>query len=220
MLSSDSVQLKSKVEQVLPIVRLFSCYIILCQTLLEVLWLRVTLRLLYRVTDGLKIHSRRIHYLEAFKRMDDKIAMGFAYLGLFSTVSLSAVGSVVGCARAGIAASGAMLETEGGHGKFLGVAALPSTQAILGIVLMFILQQKASADNGWSIFAIGFFAGIALLMSGIYQGNCCAMAINVSKSKPEIFGKSLAPAGIVEGFAVFVFIMALVLSQSLAAATK
>lgn len=145
----------------------------------------------------------------------DAIALGLAYIGLFGVVSLSAVGSVIGCARAGIAANRAMLESESGHGKFLGVAALPSTQAILGIVLMFILRQKLSPANGWGIFAISVLAGVALLMSGVYQGNCCAMAINVSKSKPEIFGKSLAPAGIVEGFAVFVFIMALVLSQGL-----
>ncbi|WP_313949411.1 ATP synthase subunit C [Leptolyngbya sp. FACHB-261] len=114
-----------------------------------------------------------------------------------------------------MAADGAMLEPETGHGKFLGVAALPSTQAVLGIVLMFILKQNITATSGWGIFAIGTLAGVALLVSGIYQGNCCAMAINVSKSKPEIFGKSLAPAGIVEGFAIFVFVMALVLSQSL-----
>ncbi len=151
----------------------------------------------------------------------DKIALGLGYIGLFAVVALSACGSAVGCARAGVAADGAMLETETGHGKFLGVAALPSTQAVLGIVLMFILKGKITptspAISGWGIFAIGTLAGIALLVSGIYQGNCCAMAINVSKSKPEIFGKSLAPAGIVEGFAIFVFVMALVLSQGLSA---
>lgn len=147
----------------------------------------------------------------------NQILLGFAYIGLFSVVSLSAVGSIIGCARSGMAAIGAMMETEGGHGKFLGVAALPSTHAILGIVLMFILQQKALPATGLGVFAIGVLAGVALLMCGTYQGNCCAMAINASKSKPEIFGKSLAPAGIVEGFAVFVFVMALVLSQSLKA---
>lgn len=150
----------------------------------------------------------------------DQILIGLAYVGLFATVSLSAIGSIIGCARSGVAAIGAMLETETGHGKFLGVAALPSTHAILGIVLMFILQQKTSAATGGAIFAIGVFAGAALLLCGAYQGNCCAMAINVSKSKPEVFGKSLAPAGIVEGFAVFVFVMALVLSQGLNVAPK
>ena len=62
---------------------------------------------------------------------------------------------------------------------------------------------------------IGVFAGLALLLSGIYQGRCCAASINASKNKPEIFGLSIAPAGIVEGFAVFAFVFALVLSGAL-----
>ena len=37
-----------------------------------------------------------------------------------------------------------------------------------------------------------------------------ASAIAGSKSKPEIFGLALAPAAIVEGFAVFAFVFALV----------
>ncbi|HSH57423.1 MAG TPA: V-type ATP synthase subunit K, partial [Halomonas sp.] len=45
----------------------------------------------------------------------------------------------------------------------------------------------------------------------VYQGSCCASAINSAKSKPEIFGLSIAPAAIVEGFGVFAFIFALVI---------
>ena len=37
-------------------------------------------------------------------------------------------------------------------------------------------------------------------------------SINVSKSKEEVFGISLAPAAIIEGFAVFAFVFALVLA--------
>jgi V/A-type H+/Na+-transporting ATPase subunit K len=145
----------------------------------------------------------------------DRIILGLGYVGLIGLVSLSIIGSCIGCTRAGLAADGAMLETETGHGKFLGVIALPSSQSILGIVLMFILRGSLSVNAGLGIFAIGTLAGLALMMSAMYQGECCAMAINVSKSKPEIFGKSLTAAGIVEGFSVFTFVMALVLSQSL-----
>ena len=59
---------------------------------------------------------------------------------------------------------------------------------------------------------MGLLAGLALMISGFYQGSCCASAINASKSKPEIFGLSAAPAAIVEGFAVFAFVFALVIS--------
>jgi V/A-type H+-transporting ATPase subunit K len=45
-----------------------------------------------------------------------------------------------------------------------------------------------------------------------------ASCIAASKDKPEIFGLSLAPAAIVEGYAVFVFVFALVLAGSIPAA--
>jgi V/A-type H+-transporting ATPase subunit K len=53
------------------------------------------------------------------------------------------------------------------------------------------------------------------MFSAIYQGQCCASAIQASKAKPEIFGLSVAPAAIVEGFAVFAFIFALVISSNI-----
>jgi V/A-type H+-transporting ATPase subunit K len=50
---------------------------------------------------------------------------------------------------------------------------------------------------------------------GVYQGYCIASAIASSKEKPAIFGLSIAPAAIVEGFAVFAFIFTLVLAGGL-----
>ena len=61
-------------------------------------------------------------------------------------------------------------------------------------------------------FGLGLLTGIALMFSAIAQGSACAAAISASKSKPEIFGISLAPAAIIEGFAVFAFVFALVLA--------
>jgi V/A-type H+-transporting ATPase subunit K len=49
-------------------------------------------------------------------------------------------------------------------------------------------------------------------MSASWQGRAIASAIAASKSKPEVFGLSIAPAAIVEGFAVFAFVFALVIS--------
>ena len=42
-------------------------------------------------------------------------------------------------------------------------------------------------------------------------------AVSTSKHKPEVFGLTIAPAAIVEGFAVFVFVFALVLAGGIAA---
>jgi V/A-type H+-transporting ATPase subunit K len=55
------------------------------------------------------------------------------------------------------------------------------------------------------------------MISAIRQGQACAAAIAATKVKPEIFGLALAPAAMIEGFAVFAFIFALVASAGLPA---
>jgi V/A-type H+-transporting ATPase subunit K len=137
------------------------------------------------------------------------IALGWA--GMYGVMALAAIGSIIGCAVAGQAAIGAMVDTESGHGRYIGVSVMPSSQVIYGIVVMFTLQRVVVA-NATALFGIGILAGLALMFSAIFQGQACASAIHASKSKPEIFGLSLAPAAIVEGFAVFAFVFALVLA--------
>ncbi|EGV29530.1 MULTISPECIES: ATP synthase subunit C [Thiorhodococcus] len=138
------------------------------------------------------------------------IALGWA--GLYGVMALSAIGSIIGCAVAGQAAIGAMVDTESGYGRYIGISVMPSSQVIYGIVVMFTLQRPVTPETGPALFGIGLFAGLALMMSAVRQGQACASAIHASKTKPEIFGLSLAPAAIVEGFAVFAFVFALVMA--------
>ena len=145
----------------------------------------------------------------------NELALALGWVGIYSPMALGAVGSAMGCAIAGQAGIGAMLETEGGYGRFVGLSAFPSSMVIYGIVVMFTLNREVTAVNAGALFGIGFFAGIALLYTAIWQGRAVASAINAFKEKPEIFGLSVAPAAIVEGFAVFAFIFALVVSAGI-----
>ncbi|WP_150049215.1 MULTISPECIES: ATP synthase subunit C [Methylomonas] len=141
-----------------------------------------------------------------------ELLLVLGWIGLYAPMALSSVGSVVGCSIAGQAAIGALLDTESGHGRYIGVSAMPSSQAIFGIVVMFTLNRPVTAENAAGLFSVGTLAGLALMLCAMYQGQCCAAAIHASKAKPEIFGLSIVPAAIVEGFAVFAFIFALVIS--------
>ena len=145
----------------------------------------------------------------------EPLILTLGWVGIVAPVALAAIGSVIGCARAGQAAAGAMLETEGGHGRYIGASAMPSSQTIYGIVVTLTLNRSVDATTAPALFGIGFTVAWALMFSAIYQGYCCASAISVSKNKPEIFGTSIAPAGIVEGFAVFAFVLALVVAGSI-----
>ena len=146
--------------------------------------------------------------------MNDFIIL-LGWIGIYAPVALGTVASAAGCGIAGQASIGAMLETTGGYGRFVGVSAFPSTFVIYGIVVMFTLNRAVTVDNGGALFGVGFLAGVAFLACGIWQGRTCASAIVASKEKPEIFGLSLAPAAIVEGFAVFAFVFALVISAGI-----
>lgn len=143
------------------------------------------------------------------------IAVMLGWIGIYSAMALAALGSIVGCTRAGQAACGAMLETESGHGRFVGIAAMPASQTIYGIVVMLALNRPLTADNSAAIFVIGVLGGTVLGASAYFQGLCCASAIDAAKNKSEIFGLAVAPAAIVEGFAVFAFAFALLLAGGL-----
>ena len=156
--------------------------------------------------------------------MSEEIVYLMGWIGMYAPMALGAIGSIVGCAIAGQTACGAMLDVEGGYGRFVGVSAMPSSQTIYGIVVMFTLQTSAStedgvlmlnAQNAGGLFGVGVLSGLALLCSAVYQGRCLSSSINASKNKPEIFGLSIAPAAIIEGFAVFAFVFALVLCGAL-----
>ena len=156
--------------------------------------------------------------------MSEDVIYLLGWIGMYAPVALGAIGSMIGCAIAGQTACGAMLDVESGYGRFIGLSAMPSSQTIYGIVVMFTLQGAATADNGQlilngqnatGIFSIGVLVGLAMVVSAYYQGRCLSSSINASKSKPEIFGLSIAPAAIIEGFAVFAFVFALVLAGAL-----
>ena len=145
----------------------------------------------------------------------NELVVALGWTGMFGALALGAIGSIVGCAIAGQAAIGAMVDTESGQGRYLGVSVMPSTGVIYGIVIMFTLQRDVTPETAPALFGIGILAGLALLYAGILQGRACASAIQAMKIKPEIFGLSLAPAAIVEGFTVFVFVFALVLAGNI-----
>ncbi len=143
------------------------------------------------------------------------LVLTLGWLGIYAPMALGAAASSIGCSIAGQASIGAMLETEGGYGRFIGISVLPSTMVIYGIVIMFTLNREVTPGNAGGLFGVGMLAGIALFYCGVWQGRACAAAINATKEKPEIFGMALTPAAIIEGFGVFAFVFALVISAGI-----
>lgn len=142
----------------------------------------------------------------------EALILTLGWVGIMSPLALGAIGSMIGSAVAGQTACGALLEVESGYGRYIGLTAMPSSQTIYGIVVMFALNREVTLANSPGLFGIGFLTGLALLASAVWQGRALSSAITASKAKPEVFGISITPAAIVEGFAVFAFVFALVVS--------
>lgn len=139
--------------------------------------------------------------------------MNFDMAGPAFALGLSAIGSSIGCAIAGMASHAAMARTEEGHGKFIGMAAAPSSQIIYGFVLMLLMSQKIleGSLSPLSGLAIGIASGTAIMLSAVYQGKVCASGIEASLRQPAVFGKCFAAVGIIESFALFAFVFALLI---------
>lgn len=139
--------------------------------------------------------------------------MDYTVLGPAIALGLGCIGSSIGCGIAGMASHAVMARVEEGHGKFIGMSALPASQSIYGFVLMLLMagaikEGRLSPENA---LGIGIFSGLALLFSSVYQGKCAASGIQAAAKQPAILGKTFAALGIVESFSLFAFVFALLL---------
>ena len=139
--------------------------------------------------------------------------MNFEMVGPALALGLSCIGSAIGCGIAGMASHGVMARVEEGHGKFIGMSAAPSSQSIYGFILMLLMKQAIDAGTlaPLSAIGIGLGSGLAIMTSAIYQGRCAASGIQAAAKQPDIFGKCFAAVGIVESFALFAFVFALLI---------
>ena len=139
--------------------------------------------------------------------------MNFAMIGPAIVLGLACLGSAIGCGIAGMASHGVMARVDENHGKFIGMSALPSSQAIYGFVLMLLMKNAILANTltAWNGIGIGVSIGLAIMLSAIYQGMCAATGIQASAKQPAIYGKCLAALGIVESFSLFAFVFAILL---------
>lgn len=139
--------------------------------------------------------------------------MDYNMVGPILALGLSSIGSSIGCGIAGMASHAAMTRVEEGHGKFIGMAAAPSSQIIYGFLLMLLMKNAILAGtlSPLSAIAIGASCGFAIMISAIYQGKVCATAIEASVKQPSVFGKGFAAIGIIESFALFAFVFALLI---------
>ena len=137
------------------------------------------------------------------------------YAGCAFAIGIPSIGSSIGVFIPGSVSHGVMAKVDEGHGKFIGMSAAPSSQTIYGLILMFVLLDYVKTA-GWAVLFIGFFCGLAIALSAVFQGKVAATGILASSKKQEVFGKCFAAVGIVESFAIFALVAGIVMAGTLA----
>jgi V/A-type H+/Na+-transporting ATPase subunit K len=143
----------------------------------------------------------------------DQLTYTIAQLGPIIVLSMGCCGSAFGCYIASMASTAAMARTEEGHGKFIGMASVPSSQSIYGFILMILMYNniKAGILSPVAAIFVGLGVGLALMVSAILMGKVIASSIQATLQQPSIYGKCYVAIGILESFALFAFVFALLI---------
>lgn len=135
-----------------------------------------------------------------------------ALAGAACAALVSGIGSAKGVGMAGEASAGVVSENPEVFGKCLVLQLLPGTQGIYGFLIAFTVLLKTNflggmvpltTTQGLLIFVGCMPVAIVGLISAIYQGRVASSAINMVAVRPELSGRGITMAVMVETYAVF-----------------
>ncbi len=138
-----------------------------------------------------------------------------ALLGAALAVALPCVGSAKGVGKVGEAATGLLTEDPNKFGKVFLLLALPSSQAIYGLVtallIFFAATPSLSVSDGFYYLMAALPIAIAGYASAIMQGRVAATGVSLIAKRPDHSGKALLNAAMVETFAIFALLVSLLM---------
>ena len=139
--------------------------------------------------------------------------MDYGMVGPALVLGLGCIGSSIGCGIGGMASHAVMSRVEENHGKFIGMSAVAASQSIYGFLLMILMKNAILAGTLSPLTGVimGLSSGLGLLGSSVFQGKVCATGIQATAKQPALFGKCFASVGIIESFALFVFVFSILL---------
>ncbi|NLK69498.1 MAG: V-type ATP synthase subunit K [Clostridiaceae bacterium] len=138
-----------------------------------------------------------------------------AIFGAIIAFLVSGLGSSKGVALAGQTGAGVLTEDPSKFGSVIILQALPSTQAIYGFVIAFLIIGKINGamafEEGFRLFLAGLPVGIIGFISAIYQGRVAASGIQLISKRPEAIGSAITLALMVEMFAILSLIISILI---------
>lgn len=139
--------------------------------------------------------------------------MNIAFLGMAAALGLSAAGSAFGTGFAGMSSVGAWKKcyASGKQAPFIMIAfaGAPLTQTIYGFLLMNFIKS-AGCDPALAL-GVGLFGGLAIGLSGLFQGKCAAAAADALGATGKGTANYFIVIGIIETVALFTLVFSLLL---------
>ena len=149
------------------------------------------------------------------------LSIVLSLIGLAISVGFGAIGSSIGVAYVANIGTGLLSKEPQKFPQVLALAALPSTQALYGLLFGFIILIKIGllggtpiefdTNTGIAIMLSALPVGIACLISGIAQGQIAANGLKILAEKPQNLSQAIVLAALVESFAVFGLVISLLI---------
>ncbi len=145
----------------------------------------------------------------------------FAIIGVAIASVFGAIGSCFGVSSVATTGAGLLAKEPSRFPQVLALCALPSTQALYGLLFGFIVLIRIgllggtplvfSNEIGLAFLLSSLPVAFAALFSGITQGFAGAAGIKILASKPENFSQAIVLASLIESFSIFGLVISLLI---------
>ncbi|NCP67118.1 permease [bacterium] len=147
-------------------------------------------------------------------------AVMMSVIGAGLSIGLAGAGSSIGIGTAGTKGAGVFGENPNLFGKVLLMMLLPGSQGIYGLLIAILIlnnmgaltgEISVTAIDGMKYFGAGIAMGLTGLFSGWFQGKVAAAGIAMLPRAEELSGKFITQAVVVETYAIFGLLIAVLL---------
>ena len=155
--------------------------------------------------------------------MSQEIALTLISIAI--SVSLGAIGSSLGIGAVAKASAGLLSKEPQKFPQSLILSALPSTQAIYGLLFGFVILLQigllggqvatVSMQSALAYIFASMPVGIAGLFSGISQGQIAAAGVKILAKNPDKMSQGVVLAALVESFAIFGLVISLLIASAI-----
>lgn len=142
-------------------------------------------------------------------------------IGAFLATALAGIGSAIGVGKAGQAASGVVAQEPEKFGSVLILELLPGSQGIYGLIISFLILTGSGIMGGGATgitdtvgmqyLIASLPIAIGGLISAIMQSKTAVSAIALVAKRSEGFGNGMLLTLMVETYALFAFLVSLLM---------